>query len=72
VTEPNTVQSSSPWSLAGIGFVVIALLAVIVLGGARSERGTTMMTSDSVQEVVIPPIDAMAPTVTETATFALG
>jgi hypothetical protein len=72
VTESNTARTPSTWSVAGIGLVVLAMLAVVFLGGTSRGKGTTMTTSDSVQEVVIPRIDAVAPTVTKTATFALG
>jgi hypothetical protein len=60
------------WNLAGIGLVVIALLAILVFGGRSRGKETDMAASDSVREAVIPRIDAEAPRVTETATFALG
>jgi len=72
VTGSNAFRAPSTWNLAGIGLVVLAVLSFIVLRATSNEKGATMTTSNSVEELVIPPIDAAAPAVTETATFALG
>jgi len=72
MTVFSIVPASSRWTVAGAVVVALAVLAFIVLGGARSGKMTTMTRSDSVAAPSIPPIDAAAPAITETATFALG
>jgi len=52
------------------GIAVLALLALPVLPGCLGDnRGEYMASNDT---RAIPPIDAAAPSVTETATFATG
>jgi hypothetical protein len=68
----NAFRTPGTWNLAGIGLVVLAVLGFIVLRATSNEEGATVTTSNLVEALVIPPIDAAAPTTTETATFALG
>jgi len=72
VTDFSSVSTLGRWGLVGAALVVLAIMAVTVLGGARDGEATTMTTSDTVKKVAIPALDAAAPAVTETATFALG
>jgi hypothetical protein len=59
--------------------VLGACVVGLVLGGlgiffglTKEKSSMAMTTTTSVQGAAIPPIDASAPTKTETATFALG
>ena len=51
--------------------LLIALLSPTLVGGCRNPE-TTGKGNGMVLKATIPPIDASAPTETETATFALG
>ena len=55
-----------------IGGITIALLAVMALLGLKGGRNLTGTPATASSGAGVPPIDAAAPTVTETATFALG
>ena len=56
----------------GIGGITIALLAGMALLGLTGGEKMTGTPATASPGAAIPPIDAAAPTVTETATFALG
>ncbi len=59
--------------MAGASIVALALVIRQPTLEATTERSTTQMpTATKVQEAKLPPIDAAAPTETETATFAMG
>ena len=59
------------WALLGV-LVVAAIIASIVLSPDEEKEVTSMPDDGATLDVSIPPIDAAAPMVTETATFALG
>jgi hypothetical protein len=62
-------------ALVGLGLVGLVLFGAVMLGRARLRRAEIPADSakgDAMQRAAIPPIDAAAPTHTETATFALG
>ena len=59
--------------MAGASIVALAVVLRQPIPEATTERSTTQMpTQTKVQEAKLPPIDAAAPTETETATFAMG
>jgi hypothetical protein len=70
----NLIKAAAPalrMVVAGACLVGLGLGAVYL--GSRNERKTMTLTpTSSVHKAAIPPIDASAPTKTETATFALG
>jgi hypothetical protein len=53
----------------GITIAFLAGAALLGLNGGKNMTGTPATASSG---AAVPPIDAAAPTVTETATFALG
>jgi hypothetical protein len=55
--------------MGGITIVFLAGMALLGLKGGKNMTGTPATASSG---AAVPPIDAAAPTVTETATFALG
>jgi len=48
------------------------VLGAIFLGSTKERKTMTLTKTNPVPNATIPPIDASAPTETETATFALG
>jgi hypothetical protein len=59
--------------MAGASIVALALVTRQPTLEATTERSATQMhTASEVREAKLPPIDAAAPTKTETATFAMG
>ena len=63
------MRSTVGKGILGITVAFLAGMALLGLEGGRNMTGTPATASSS---AAIPPIDAAAPTVTETATFALG
>jgi hypothetical protein len=55
-----------------MGGITIAFLAGMALLGLTGGKNMTGTPSAASSVAALPPIDAAAPTVTETATFALG
>jgi hypothetical protein len=55
-----------------MGGITIAFLAGMALPGLTGGKNMTGTPSTGSSVAALPPIDAAAPTVTETATFALG
>jgi len=78
VTDPPKMTAPIPLLVAGAAI----LLLVLAVAGCTPPQGhladsgwkdeDMKATRDIVQEITIPPLDAAAPTQTETATFALG
>jgi hypothetical protein len=76
----DLIKTQAPASLALAGACILVL--VLTVAGCLPPRGQPQpsrerneeltATRDRVQEITIPPLDAAAPTETETATFALG
>jgi hypothetical protein len=56
----------------GIGGIAIAFLAGMVLLGLKGGKNMTVTPATASPDTAVPPIDAATPTITETATFALG
>jgi hypothetical protein len=56
-----------------VGTCVVGLvLGAIYLGSTKGRKTMTLAMTSPVHKGAVPPIDASAPTKTETATFALG
>jgi hypothetical protein len=55
-----------------MGGITIAFLAGMALLGLAGEKTMTGTPATASSGTAVPPIDAAAPTVTKTATFALG
>ena len=76
----DLIKTQAPASLALAGACILVL--VLTMTGCLPPRGQPQpsqerneeltATRDRVLEITIPPLDAAAPTETETATFALG
>lgn len=55
-----------------IGLAISSLLLLALVAGCIAPRGEAEPVSPADNSVAIPPIDAQAPAITETATFAMG
>ena len=69
----NLIAAATPVQrvvAVAVGAVVLGLLTLGVLGLGRGK--TTTALPDTFHGMKVPPIDAVAPAKTETATFALG
>lgn len=62
----------SPTGGNGIRGIMIGFLAGMALMGLEGGENLTGTPATASTGAVVPPIDAAAPTITETATFALG
>ena len=75
-TVTNWIRPFAPLLITVMAGASIVALAVVLrqpIPEATTERSTAPMpTATEVQEAKLPPIDAAAPSETETATFAMG
>jgi len=71
--QSKCVVFTMAWGTAGVALLIAVLAGLALLGvkNAMADRITTQVEEQALS-AMIPPIDAAAPKVYETATFALG